>query len=258
MVQGIALKYYTNQLSCLLCKSCLLFVIIVGNIHVYGQKSESGLASYYADRFHRKKTASGEFYDKNAFTAAHRTLAFGTKIKVTRVDNNKSVVVKINDRGPFIKGRILDLSRAAALRLDLIKDGTAMVKYEVIEVSNPTFFEPVKPAETPEIANIPASPSSAAARGIGLFHVDAFRAQNQGFGIQLAAYAKYENIIEAINELQRKRERKTMMHISSTNGKTVFRLIIGPFESRAEAQSHMLKFNKNKRRGIIVDLSKLK
>lgn len=236
------------------------FSLFMGYALLHAQKQESGEASYYADRFHGKKTASGEVYDRNAFTAAHRTLAFGTKIKVTRVDNNKSVVVTINDRGPFVKGRILDLSRASAFRLDLIQDGTAMIKYEVVEVSQNTFYTTPRPrpSEGPELSDIPASPTSSSLRGLGLFHVDAIRAHQKGFGIQLAAYTQYANIIEAINELQRQGERKTMIHIINNKGKTVFRLLIGPFNSRTEAQSHMRKFNKNKRRSIIVDLSKYK
>lgn len=92
-----------------------------------------GLACYYNNKHHGKKTASGEIYDKHKFTAAHRTLPFGTYVKVTRLDNNKSVVVKINDRGPFGKGRIIDLSYAAAQKLDMIRKGIIKVKIEVVE-----------------------------------------------------------------------------------------------------------------------------
>ncbi len=93
---------------------------------------EFGIASYYADAFHGRKTASGELYHKDKLTAAHKDLPFGTMIKVTRLDNKKSVVVKVNDRGPYIKGRIVDLSKAAAKKLDLITVGKARVKVEVI------------------------------------------------------------------------------------------------------------------------------
>ena len=75
--------------------------------------SQSGKASYYADKYHGRQTASGERFNQNSLTAAHKTLDFDTWIKVTNINNGKSVVVKINDRGPFIKGRIIDLSKAA-------------------------------------------------------------------------------------------------------------------------------------------------
>ena len=94
---------------------------------------EFGLASYYSDKFQGKPTASGTPYDKNKYTAAHKTLPFGTIIKVTRLDNKKSVTVKVNDRGPYIGGRIVDLSRVAAQKLNLITDGTAQVKVEVVD-----------------------------------------------------------------------------------------------------------------------------
>lgn len=95
-------------------------------------KVEKGEASYYADKFHGHPTASGEKYNKKAFTAAHKTLPFGTKVRVTNLKNNKSVDVIINDRGPFKAGRIIDLSRAAAEKIGLINDGVAKVTVEVL------------------------------------------------------------------------------------------------------------------------------
>lgn len=92
-----------------------------------------GEASYYADKYHLSSpTASGELYDKYKFTAAHRTLDFGTILKVTNLTNNRTVTVRVNDRGPYKKGRIIDLSRAAAEQVDLIQAGLAKVKIEVV------------------------------------------------------------------------------------------------------------------------------
>jgi rare lipoprotein A len=93
---------------------------------------EYGLASYYDDSFQGRKTAYGDTYDKNKFTAAHKKHPKGTKLKVTRLDSKKSVEVTVNDKGPYIKGRVVDLSRAAAERLGLIQDGIAEVKVEVV------------------------------------------------------------------------------------------------------------------------------
>jgi rare lipoprotein A len=95
--------------------------------------TESGKASYYAIKFQSKKTASGELYDKAKKTAAHIKLPFGTKIKVTNTKNNKSVIVKINDRGPFVKGRIVDLSGSAFSRIAILDAGVIDVKIEVIK-----------------------------------------------------------------------------------------------------------------------------
>lgn len=92
-----------------------------------------GIASYYGSKFHDGKTASGEVYDMNAMTAAHRTLPFGTMVEVENVANGKKVSVKINDRGPFVPGRILDLSREAAVRLGMMVEGTALVNMRIEE-----------------------------------------------------------------------------------------------------------------------------
>ena len=97
--------------------------------------SEEGVASWYGgdDGFEGKPTASGEIYDSSLLTAAHRELPLGSVVEVRGVDNGKSVRVRINDRGPFVKGRIIDLSRAAASRLDLIGPGTGRVRLSVVK-----------------------------------------------------------------------------------------------------------------------------
>jgi rare lipoprotein A len=92
-----------------------------------------GSASYYATKFHGRRTASGETFNNNAMTAAHRTLPFGTMVRVTNPASGKSVVVRINDRGPFTKGRMIDVSRAAAEQLGLVQRGHAMVELTRIE-----------------------------------------------------------------------------------------------------------------------------
>lgn len=94
---------------------------------------ERGRASYYGKRFHGRKTASGERFDMNALTAAHRTLPFGTMVRVTNAGNGRSVVVKVNDRGPFgDRSRIIDVSQAAAEALGMLQAGIAEVVLEVV------------------------------------------------------------------------------------------------------------------------------
>ncbi|MGP9820816.1 septal ring lytic transglycosylase RlpA family protein [Salinarimonas sp. NSM] len=89
-------------------------------------------ASWYGPGFHGRRTASGERYDMDALTAAHKTLPFGTKVRVTNVANGKSVVVRITDRGPFVRGREIDLSRGAARAVGMLASGTAQVRMEVL------------------------------------------------------------------------------------------------------------------------------
>jgi rare lipoprotein A (peptidoglycan hydrolase) len=93
----------------------------------------TGVASFYADQFDGRKTASGDIFDQKQLTAAHRTYPFGTIVKVTHLANGRSVQVRINDRGPFVKGRIIDLSLAAAKALDMVKAGKADVELTIIQ-----------------------------------------------------------------------------------------------------------------------------
>jgi len=92
-----------------------------------------GKASYYGSEFNGRKTANGEIYDETAMTAAHRTLPFGTVLRVTNIRNGLSVIVRINDRGPFHPDRVLDLSKAAAEELDLIKYGVTEIESEIVD-----------------------------------------------------------------------------------------------------------------------------
>ncbi len=92
-----------------------------------------GIASYYADDFHGKLTSNGETFDMYGLTAAHRTFPTGSMVRVTNLDNGKNVVVRVNDRGPFVEGRIIDLSYGAAKAIDMLQKGTARVKLEVLE-----------------------------------------------------------------------------------------------------------------------------
>ena len=94
---------------------------------------EEGLASFYASMLHGRRTASGARYDERAMTAAHRTLPFGTRVRVTELAGGRSVVVTVNDRGPFVKGRVIDVSREAARRLGMLRSGVAEVRVEKVD-----------------------------------------------------------------------------------------------------------------------------
>ena len=100
-----------------------------GKIDPDGYRAE-GQASYYGARHHGNKTASGERFDQHALTAAHRSLPFGSRVQVTNLRNDKTVVVRINDRGPYAKKRIIDLSQQAAEQLDMLRDGVIPVRVE--------------------------------------------------------------------------------------------------------------------------------
>lgn len=114
------------------------------SISLIAQQEEVGIASYYSDKFHGKPTASGDLYNKNDMTGAHKTLPFGTIVRVTRMDNGKSVRVKITDRGPFISGRVIEISRAAAENIGLVESGVAEVRLDI-----------VRELKEPEVVDIP-------------------------------------------------------------------------------------------------------
>lgn len=114
-------------------KSIFLIGLCLVSLDLFSRSTvNTGKASYYADKFHGRKTTSGELYDKRKFTAAHKTLPFNTLVKITSKKNSKSVIVRINDRGPHVKGRIIDLSRIAAEKIDLVKHGLAPVSLTVV------------------------------------------------------------------------------------------------------------------------------
>ncbi len=166
---------------------------------------ETGLASWYGNEFHGRLAASGERFNQFDLTAAHRTLPFGTRLHVTNVKNGRNVYVTVNDRGPFVEGRILDLSLGAAKILDMIPDGVTTITYEV--VGSPT--EP-----------LPTEPS----------------AKNGVYMVQVGSFQDEEN---AKRMQHRLRSYAIAAHIAAYTGQSppLYRVQIGPFLSREEAQS---------------------
>jgi len=141
------MHWSNRQCRCFLWPSLVLLLLMAGcgkrriQVPVPGSpdlrvaRSEIyGIASWYGDPFHGQRTSNGEVYDMNAMTAAHRTLPFQTVIRVHNLDNGKKVQVRVNDRGPFVKGRIVDLSRAAAQEIEMVGPGTARVHLEILRI----------------------------------------------------------------------------------------------------------------------------
>src|SRR6185295_5258616 len=120
--------------------------------------TETGVASWYGVPYDGRRAASGEVYDMRQLTAAHRSLPFQTWVEVTNLSNGKQVDVRINDRGPFVKGRILDLSQAAAREIDMLRAGTARVRVKVIAPPRVDMREPVTVSSAPVSAPSPPEP----------------------------------------------------------------------------------------------------
>ncbi|MBN1797324.1 MAG: septal ring lytic transglycosylase RlpA family protein [Spirochaetales bacterium] len=151
----------------------IVFLLVVMNVYT----DQWGLASWYGGDFHGKKTANGEIFNTNEHTAAHRTLPFNTVVKVTNLYNLKATLVRINDRGPFRKGRIIDLSKAAAADLDMLDSGVIPVRIEIVEKTKDE--EKIKPVETAETV-VPVEPVEPVA-GI------------KSYRIQIGAFREVEN-----------------------------------------------------------------
>ena len=135
-------------------KLLLIALFALCNVFTLTIKAQSdGKASYYSNGLHGRRMSNGERYDRNAFTCAHRTLPFGTRLKITNPRNGKSVIVRVTDRGPFVRGRVVDLSYAAARELGTIASGVAYVKVELVrkETEIPFPSESTGTIEMPEI-----------------------------------------------------------------------------------------------------------
>ena len=104
-------------------------------------KTQIGIASYYGKKFHKKRTANGEIFNMYKVSAAHKSYPLGTKVRVTNLENGKSIKLVINDRGPFAKGRIIDLSYKAARKLDFVNQGTTKVRIDVIRLGDNKYYK---------------------------------------------------------------------------------------------------------------------
>jgi len=166
--------------------------------------TEKGMASWYGEPYHGRRTASGEVYDMYQLTAAHRTLPFGTVIKVARRDTGADVEVRINDRGPFIEGRIIDLSYKAATVIGIDVDGVAPVKIEVIGVAR----------SAPVVAAPPASPSA------------------DCFWVQVGAFSERANALRAEGSLAKSGEKAVVLE--GVDG--FWRVRLGPFDEKNTAE----------------------
>ncbi|MCB0576911.1 MAG: septal ring lytic transglycosylase RlpA family protein [Saprospiraceae bacterium] len=266
--------------------SCLCTLLLSAvSLSSFAQKTrvEYGKCGYYADSFQGRPTSNGEKYDKNALTCSHKTLPFGTQIRITRMDNKKTVVVRVNDRGPFIEGYVVDVSRAAAEVLDLIQAGTARVKIEVMDdLKNESqgatqlliSHKEEKKAET-ETAPVTYSTSTqksgetnkaAASSGdtkasAELYKVDIKETDKKGYGIQVSALSDANNVLPIINKLQQQMPGKVLVCVVRDEQEQPqnYKIIIGPYPNQkaAEAQQKTVQKKGGFKNSLIVNLDEL-
>jgi len=239
-----------------------LFTILLLSVLTFSVTAqEQGEASYYNDLLQGNKTASGEPYDKNELTAAHKTLPFGTVVKVTRLDNQKSTIVRINDRGPYRKGRILDLSRKAAEEVDMLRAGVVKVKVEVLEPRNaPLLNNTPKPTTTsaPVTSTIEApKPVRKKYTQYGLYKIQLSKPEKKGFGVQVGTYSSYDNAMKIIADLQAKWFDNILLKIEpGTGGNDNFKIILGQYPTKAAAENYRKNLQrKHSIKGFTIELA---
>jgi rare lipoprotein A len=205
----------------------------------FGQITEIGLASFYADKYDGKITASGEVFDQTKMTAAHRTFPFGTKVKVINLKNKKSVEVVINDRGPFVKDRVIDLTKSAADVLGFVSKGTTMVKVEVVSLgkTNKTKGnEIVTVVKNDKKKVVEKEKSVSNKKSVEYYKITSQKIVPKGFGIQIASYKDGANLMKQYSYMKQNITKDIIVKISENdNGDKIYRVIIGTFTTKKMA-----------------------
>lgn len=207
---------------------------------LFAQKQvEYGKASFYANKFEGRTTASGEKYWHSKLTAAHRTLPFNSRVKVTNLANSQTVVVRINDRGPFVKDRLIDLSKSAARKLDFTKEGVANVKIEVLDKSAK---EKKGKAVEKEAGTEKVNPKTQTEKPVNIkprfYEINVSEKAPVGYGVQLASYKEMVNLLERIKIIQEQLGEGITIQVSSVDGKKVYRIVAGQFDNRIKAERY--------------------
>lgn len=217
----------------IICLSEPVFAQETGNI-------EKGSATWYGSKYHGRRTTSGEIYNKNRMTAAHPSLPFGTKVKVTNLTNNKTVIVRITDRGPFgNKGHIIDLSEAAARKIGIFNAGYRNVTVEKVSGEDLGATEVIANSK-PVLAPVA---TDTAEKSPVISNLPYFIVQAGAFAEQSNAQLQSDKI-KAIEQ-----NLPIMLREELVNGKKIHRVVAGKFASRAEAEEMKIKLGK---KGFVV------
>ena len=206
---------------------------------------QTGKASFYADKFEGIQTASGEKYRHNKFTAAHKTLPFGTKVRVTNVANEKSVEVTINDRGPYVEGRIVDLSKAAAEELGFLNNGIADVKLEVIDPGDG------------KVKDMGRTIDQVTVDEKEFYEFEITRLKPKGFGVQIGTYQELVNLMRLADNLKNSYKKEVTVQVKVINGVKYYGLILGHFPSRPKAETFREEVKKKFPDVFIVEFNRL-
>ncbi|HEY3403061.1 MAG TPA: septal ring lytic transglycosylase RlpA family protein [Ohtaekwangia sp.] len=207
---------------------------------------QTGKASFYADKFEGSSTASGEKYKHSKLTAAHKSLPFGTKVRVTNLANNQSVEVIINDRGPYVDGRIIDVSKSAAEQLGFINQGLAEVKVEVIDPGDGKVSDPGRPIEHVMVEE----------KEFYNFEIERLN-KPKGFGVQIGTYQELVNLMRLSDNLKNSYKKDVTVQVKILNGVKYYGLILGQFSSRPKAEEFREELKKKFPDAFIVEYDRL-
>ena len=208
-------------------------------------QTQSGKASFYADKFEGNPTASGEKYRHNKLTAAHKSLPFGTKVRVTNLANNESVEVVINDRGPYVENRIIDLSKSAAEKLDFVNQGLSDVKLEVIDAGDGKTSDPIKTFD-----NVTVEENE-------FYDFEISRLTPKGYGLQIGTYQELVNLMRLSDNLKNSYKKQVTVQVKIIKGVKYYGLILGQFPSRSKAEQFRAELKKKFPDAFIVEYNRL-
>lgn len=193
----------------------------------------SGIASWYGPDFNGKKTSNGEYYDMYDFTAAHKTFPMHTIVRVTNIENGKEVTVRVNDRGPFVKGRIIDLSKAAARAIEMTKKGTAKVKLKVLGFNDGTEKMPLPSFNVEAEKKVSTSDTSIPITKERRYKEGDVYVQIGSFSLEKGAKT-YQERFELLGE-----QYQVVIKKKIVKGREVYKVLIAGFKSDAEARNYI-------------------
>lgn len=206
---------------------------------------QTGKASFYADKFEGTPTASGEKYRHGKLTAAHKTLPFGTRVKVTNLSNDTSVEVVINDRGPYVENRIIDLSKSAAEALGFVNQGLADIKLEVIDAGDGKTSDPIKTFDHVIVEEQE------------FYDFEISRLNPKGFGVQIGTYQELVNLMRLSDNLKNSYKKQVTVQVKVIKGVKYYGLILGQFPSRAKAEQFRSELQNKFPDAFIIEYNRL-
>jgi len=208
---------------------------------------QEGNASFYGDNFEGRVTASGERYSHLKATCSHVSIPFGSLVKITNLDNNQTAIARVNDRGPFVPDRIVDVSKSVAERLGMIDKGIVRVRIEVIDNQGIKLDTKLEAPKAPpgdggkstsksQTAEVKTNQQASITETVEYFSVEVQKQTKKGFFVQLGSFREQTNIFSLLADAQEQFGKRTCVQVVTVNNDRLFKLLVGPFTSRSDAE----------------------